>query len=153
MSHGLDEILRYFLLALLWLFFIYAARMVLVEVRRARAERAAAGSELGHERAGQQRRSGMRLRVLAPPERSGQTFELGGEVTLGRSPACVIAFEKDTFASSVHARIFEREGGMWLEDLGSRNGTFLNDQRLSGPAPLERGDRLKVGTTVLEVAR
>ncbi len=42
MSHGLLEILRYFLLALLWLFFIYAARMVIVDVRRGRSRRRSA---------------------------------------------------------------------------------------------------------------
>jgi pSer/pThr/pTyr-binding forkhead associated (FHA) protein len=152
MSHGLDQILRYFLLALLWLFFLYAARMVVVDVRRARAERAAPSPDPSRERP-TGRRAGARLRIVEPTDRSGQNYEIGEEVVLGRSPACAISLERDSFASSVHARIYQRDGEMWVEDLGSRNGTYVNDERLEGPVPLERGDLVKIGATVFEVAR
>lgn len=151
MDNGLLEILKYFLLALLWLFFIYAARMVIVDVRRSRAVTAAPG------RAAPDRRSEadapLHLRVLAPPERRGRTFEVTDELTLGRSAACIIALEGDTFASSVHARIYQRSGDVWIEDLGSTNGTYLNDERLAAPTKLHRGDRVKVGSTVMELRR
>ena len=156
MSHGLLDILRYFLLALIWLFFIYAARMVLVEVRRGRGEVHAAASEgtpLASPSARERRSRTLRLRILEPRERRGELFELGEEVTLGRSPGCVIALSDDTFASSVHARVFAQEGEFWLEDLGSTNGTTYNGKRLDGPAQLRRGDRVRVGRTLLEVVR
>jgi len=44
-------------------------------------------------------------------------------------------------------------GELWLEDLGSTNGTWVNDERLDNPVRLRRGDRVKVGSTILEVAR
>ncbi|HUZ19291.1 MAG TPA: FHA domain-containing protein [Acidimicrobiales bacterium] len=156
MSHGLLDILRFFLLALIWLFFLYAARMVLVEVRRSRAERATTSPDAATpalpDRA-TDRKVALRLRVVEPPERRGRTYDLRDEVTVGRSPGCAVYLEGDSFASSVHARVFRRNGELWVEDLGSTNGTYLNEERLASPTRLQRGDRVKVGATVLEVAR
>jgi pSer/pThr/pTyr-binding forkhead associated (FHA) protein len=152
MPHSLLEILRYFLLAAIWLFFVYAARMVWVEVRRSRVEQAVKASSatalLANDKA-----LTLRLRVIDPPQRRGRVFELGDEVTVGRSPGCAVPLDDDTFASSIHARVFRRSGELWIEDLGSTNGTFLNDERLEIPVRLRRGDKVKVGSTVLEVAR
>lgn len=95
----------------------------------------------------------LRLKVVDPPQRRGRVFDLGDEVTVGRSPGCAVALEDDTFVSSIHARVYRRSGELWLEDLGSTNGTWLNDERVDGPSRLQRGDRVKVGSTTLEVAR
>lgn len=160
MSHGLLEILRYFLLALIWLFFLYAARMVLVEVRRGRTEAASVDAPApapGRPRPAAappaERGSPTKLRILEPADRRGVAFDLGPEMTLGRSPGCAVPLEGDTFASSVHARVFRRDGETWLEDLGSTNGTFVNGERVAKPVRLQRGDRLKVGHTLLEASR
>jgi pSer/pThr/pTyr-binding forkhead associated (FHA) protein len=150
MPHTLLHLLRYFLLGLLWLFFLYAARMVYVEMRRSRAERLPPTPQLQH---ATDRAVPLRLRVVDPPQRRGRIFDLGEEVTMGRSPGCAVALEDDTFTSSVHARVYRRNGELWLEDLGSTNGTWLNDERVSTPSRLQRGDRVKVGSTILEVAR
>ncbi len=150
MPHSLLHLLRYFLLGTLWLFFLYASRMVLVEVRRSRAERVAPPAPAPH---GTDRSVPLRLKVVDPPQRRGRVFELGEEVTLGRSPGCAVSLEDDTFTSSVHARVFRRNGELWLEDLGSTNGTWLNNERVTGLERLQRGDRVKVGSTILEVAR
>jgi pSer/pThr/pTyr-binding forkhead associated (FHA) protein len=149
--HSLLEILRYFLLAAIWLFFVYAARMVWVEVRRSRVEQAPQAPVAAP--GGADKALALRLRVVDPPQRRGRVFELGDEVTVGRSPGCAVPLDDDTFASSIHARVFRRSGELWIEDLGSTNGTFLNDERLELPVRLRRGDRVKVGSTVLEVAR
>ena len=58
----------------------------------------------------------------------------------------------DTFASSLHARVFARDGGVYVEDLGSTNGTYLNGTRLTMPAVLRPGDQVQVGNTVLEAS-
>jgi pSer/pThr/pTyr-binding forkhead associated (FHA) protein len=159
MSHGLLEILRYFLLALIWLFFVYAARAALVEVRRGRIEPASVDGEPSSQSVGRangspvERGAPTKLRIVEPADRRGVAYDLGPEITLGRSPGCAVSLEGDSFASSVHARLFRRDGETWLEDLGSTNGTFVNGQRLAGPVRLRRGDRLKVGHTLLEVDR
>jgi pSer/pThr/pTyr-binding forkhead associated (FHA) protein len=124
--------------------------MVWVEVRRSRAEQAPApvAAPVAADKA-----LVLRLRVIDPPQRRGRVFELGDEVTVGRSPGCAVPLDDDTIATSIHARVFTRSGELWIEDLGSTNGTFLNDERLDVPARLRRGDRVKVGSTILEVAR
>jgi pSer/pThr/pTyr-binding forkhead associated (FHA) protein len=147
---ALLHLTRYFLLGLLWLFFLYAARAVFVEIRRSRAERQPAPTTV---QSGSDRNIALKLKVVDPPQRRGRIFELGEEVTLGRSPGCAVALEDDTFTSSVHARVFRRHGELWLEDLGSTNGTWLNDEKVTGLARIQRGDRVKVGSTILEVAR
>lgn len=148
--HALLEILKYFLLALLWMFFVYAIRMVWVEVRRSKPEQVPVpdAPPVAADKA-----VPLKLRVVDPPQRRGRMFELGQEVTLGRSPGCAVYLEDDTFTSSVHARVYRRNGELWLEDLRSTNGTYLNDSRVSEPTRIQRGDRIKVGSTILEVAR
>lgn len=94
-----------------------------------------------------------RLVVTEPPERKGETFQLGEELTVGRAPGCGVSLPTDTFVSQLHARVFRREDSLFVEDLGSTNGTFLNSQRLSAEAPIRKGDRLQVGKTVLELTK
>jgi pSer/pThr/pTyr-binding forkhead associated (FHA) protein len=57
----------------------------------------------------------------------------------------------DDYASGRHARVFPHEGGWWVEDLGSTNGTFVDDERIDGPTVLEPGRTLRIGQTVLEL--
>ncbi len=91
------------------------------------------------------------LVVVDPIEERGRRHELTAEMTIGRAPGCAIVVT-DSFASQLHARVFERDGAWFVEDLGSRNGTWRNRDQVHGPMRLERGDRLKVGDTVLEVS-
>jgi len=82
--------------------------------------------------------------------RKGSAYPIGTELTLGRAPTCSIGLPDDTFASQLHAHVFVREGGVWVEDLGSTNGTFVNGGRVTSPVPLTQGDRLQVGNTIFE---
>ena len=151
MPHALLHVLSYFFLGLLWLFFLYAVRMVFVEIKRSRAERAPVPVLPP---VGTDQLVPLKLKVVDPPQRRGRVYDLGEEVTVGRSPGCAVPLEDDTFISSVHARVFHRAGEFWLEDLGSTNGTWLNEERLGdGPVRLQRGDRMKAGSTTLEVTR
>jgi pSer/pThr/pTyr-binding forkhead associated (FHA) protein len=94
----------------------------------------------------------IRLRVLEPPEQRGRVYELADEVTVGRAPGCGVSVP-DTTVSQLHARVFRRAGSFYLEDLGSTNGTWLNRGRVGAAVPLKRGDRVQVGSTLLEVTR
>jgi pSer/pThr/pTyr-binding forkhead associated (FHA) protein len=93
----------------------------------------------------------LRLSVLEPPELRGRSFDVAAEFIVGRSSGCGVSVPEDNFVSNLHARFFNRENKLWIEDLGSTNGTYLNTHRLAQPAPLRNGDRLRMGRTVFEV--
>ncbi len=79
----------------------------------------------------------------APGHPAGIAYALARGATLGRGDVEIRL--EDPFASTAHARI-ERQGSVVvLEDLGSTNGTLLNDEPLGGPAPLHHGDRIRIG--------
>jgi FHA domain len=81
-----------------------------------------------------------------------RTVPLTASTVVGRAPECDLLVE-DTYASQQHARIFGKSGSWYVEDLGSTNGTYVNDQKLAAPAMVQPGDRIRVGTTVLELRR
>jgi pSer/pThr/pTyr-binding forkhead associated (FHA) protein len=91
-----------------------------------------------------------RLIVLQPKVRKGAGYPLAEEITLGRADSCSIGLGDDTFASQLHARVFRSDAKVWVEDLGSTNGTHLNGARLTAPVQLAIGDRLQVGNTIFE---
>jgi pSer/pThr/pTyr-binding forkhead associated (FHA) protein len=70
-------------------------------------------------------------------------------LTIGRSAENDIELRGDDFASSVHARFEARPDGVWVADLRSTNGTFVNGVRLDGARKLAPGDVVRVGETDL----
>jgi hypothetical protein len=79
----------------------------------------------------------------APGHEAGMAYGLAEDVTLGRGD--VEIHLDDPFASSRHARIWRQGHVLVIEDLGSTNGTYLNDEPLNGPQPLHPGDRIRIG--------
>lgn len=77
--------------------------------------------------------------------------EVARVIKIGRSSGNTIPVVQDNGISKFHCRIFLQSGRPWIEDLQSRNGTFLNDNRIAGPAELSDGDRLVLGNTVIFV--
>jgi pSer/pThr/pTyr-binding forkhead associated (FHA) protein len=73
-------------------------------------------------------------------------------VLLGRNPECTLILDDD-FASGRHARIFRRDDGWFVEDLGSTNGTFLGSNKLTRPMLVEVGSTLRIGKTVFELRK
>lgn len=74
---------------------------------------------------------------------SGVAYDLMDGATLGRGDVEIRL--DDPFASSRHARISREGHVVVIEDLGSTNGTYLNDHPLDGPQPLHDGDRIRIG--------
>ncbi len=88
---------------------------------------------------------GPALVVRSGGGRAGEHFLPQGErTTIGRSPDCDI-FLDDVTVSRKHAVLVQRDDGLFIEDEGSLNGTFLNRRRIEAPARLENGDELQVG--------
>ena len=77
----------------------------------------------------------------------GQRFDLIGGLSVGRSKECDVRID-DRYASSLHARVFSREGRFFVEDMNSTNGTLLNGATLQGEAELVDGDAVQIGDTV-----
>lgn len=92
------------------------------------------------------------LRIVEPKEQAGTLFSVEQELTIGRAPGCKILID-DTFVSQLHARVYRRENDVYLEDLGSTNGTFCNGRKITNAVLLHKGDRVRVGQTILEAVR
>jgi pSer/pThr/pTyr-binding forkhead associated (FHA) protein len=138
-------------LALLYFFVWRAFRTVVVDLRGTAAVRSAAAP-----RPGKPVRGGPKPpRELALLDEKGnrtRTLPLSGQVNIGRAEACQVQLP-DTYVSTFHARVFERDGAWFVEDLGSTNGTYLNQRRLSAPSEVHAGDRVRVGKTTMELRR
>ena len=80
----------------------------------------------------------------------GQRFDLIGGLSVGRSKDADVRIE-DRYASSLHARVFSREGRFYVEDMNSTNGTLLNGATLQGEAELIDGDQVQIGDTVFRL--
>jgi pSer/pThr/pTyr-binding forkhead associated (FHA) protein len=153
MPDQLLNLLKLFLLLLLYLFFLRVLRAVWAEVsppkvvetpakpKKAKSTRRATGSR---------KHGPLVLRLVAPAEVKGRSYPLTQEVTVGRAAGCQVTID-DTYASQLHARVFLREGQVYVEDLGSTNGTYLNRRKVTGPMQVQRGDKLQIGNTVLEL--
>ena len=76
-----------------------------------------------------------------------ERFDLIGGLSIGRSKEADVQIE-DRYASSIHARLFSREGRHFVEDMKSTNGTLLNGGALNGEAELVDGDTIQIGDTV-----
>lgn len=162
MSDQLLLVLRICLLALVYLTFFRVLRAVWVELRTehrvvvappvvvpAAPTPVAAGSAPGPAIAAADH-DGARLVMLAPASRAGVVFDLQGETTIGRAQGCGVVID-DARVSKLHARLFH-SGGRWVvEDLGSTNGTLLNDQVLDLAKNVGPGDRIQVADHVMEL--
>ncbi len=158
------RILQWGVIALIFLFFLRVIRAVWVEmspatVRKTRSERR---QERRQERAGalpvadvprQSRRRQLYLKVVQPEDHAGRTYDLDDELTIGRSPGCGVAMPDDIYTSTLHARLFRHNDQLWVEDLGSTNGTYVNSEQIKQAVRLGKGDLLQIGSTVFEVSR
>lgn len=148
MSPFVLSVLKYALLALVYLFIWRALRIVARELRAPAPEGAPARSAPRRPQPPPPRS----LVVLRADGKRLAARKLDGPLQIGRGATCDLRLE-DVYVSNVHARIFPREGCWYVEDLGSTNGTFVNEERIAAPAPVRAGDRVRVGTTVIELRR
>lgn len=159
MSELTVTLLRFGFLALLWVMILGVVltqgRDLSVDRRRRTAGRggsarrgAAAGAPAAAAPAPRQLPSA--LVVLQGPT-GGRAHQLGtAPVTMGRSPECDVPLEDD-YASGRHARLFPQGSRWFLEDLGSTNGTYIDEQRLTRAVPVDVGRPFRVGKSVLEL--
>ena len=146
--------LKFGFLAVLYLFLLWMARSALKDLRRSAPSGAAAAGADYEDATGHARRR-RRLGATAAARRGCASETAPGcapappttcrdGALLGRGDQVDIVLE-DSFASSRHARLVPHGDVIVLEDLGSTNGTYLNDEPLRGPQPLHVGDRIRIG--------
>jgi FHA domain-containing protein len=140
--------LKFGFLAVLYLFLLWVARSSMRDLATHREADAAPPPESDdRERPADSLRAGLepRLEVIAAMGFDpGATFDLSSGATMGRADNVDIHVD-DPFASSAHARIYPRQDFMYIEDMGSTNGTYLNGRQLRGAERLKVSDVVRIG--------
>jgi FHA domain len=124
------------------IFFARVLRVAVVESRPVEGTR----------RERRRKRSTLGLEFIEPEEMANQRVEVSPAVVIGRSVECDLSIA-DTYLSSRHARFAVDDGDLTVEDLGSTNGTYVNQTLIVGRVHLEKGDIVQVGGVLFEVVR
>ncbi|HTN23106.1 MAG TPA: FHA domain-containing protein [Solirubrobacteraceae bacterium] len=147
--------LKFAFLAVLYLFLLWVSRSALKDLRRGafgggpRVPVVAADETGMHTASDLSALDGdadVRPRLVAeavPGLQRGMAYDVARGATLGRGDVEIQL--EDPFASSRHAQLTRQGAIVVIEDLGSTNGTYLNDELLRGPRPLHPGDRVRIG--------
>jgi pSer/pThr/pTyr-binding forkhead associated (FHA) protein len=151
MDEPLAVALKFGFLAVLYLFLLWVVRSAMRDLARSGGTAAAEPVEAPRpgrsDKRDSSKRSGVKPRlqvVAAMGHQPGTTFDVAGGAVFGRSDGADIPVH-DPFASSAHARIFDRGGFMYLEDMGSTNGTYLNGRQVQSAERLKRSDTIRIG--------
>jgi hypothetical protein len=158
-STGVAELLLALKIAFLVLLYVFVVRVIRSAGRERRAPSQdsmiltpAAASAAGLHRGGSRRRSVRLVVQRSPSLEEGDEFQLNSApVTVGRGGQNDLVLSGDDFASARHARIEVRGDGVWVQDLESTNGTYVNGSRVAGAQRLDAGDVLRVGETDLRI--
>jgi hypothetical protein len=144
--------LKFGFLAVLYLFLLWVARSAMKDLSRgadstAAAEQVEPPSPRRRQSATPDLRAGVAPRlvvVAAMGHEPGTSFDVGNGATMGRSDGAEIRVD-DPFASSAHARVFLRGDFMYVEDMGSTNGTYLNGRQIRTAERLKVADVIRIG--------
>jgi hypothetical protein len=144
--------LKFGFLVVLYLFLLWVARSAMKDLSRG-ADGTAAAEPVEPPRPRRRQstmpdlRAGVAPRLIvvaAMGHEPGTTFDVGSGATMGRSDGAQIRVD-DPFASSAHARVFERGDFMYVEDMGSTNGTYLNGRQIRTAERLKVADVIRIG--------
>lgn len=159
MSELLVLALKLAFLALLWVFILFTGAVIRSDLfgRRVPAHQVQSAAEQAPAASAPTRRRGGRRDARLPTalritkgKQAGLTMSLGDSLKIGRSSDCQLILDDD-YVSTRHARIFRGNDGYLVEDLGSTNGTYLNNERLGQARPFTPSDSLRIGRTLIVV--
>lgn len=147
--------LKFLFLALLYLFVARTVRVIWLDIAGTggggRRRQAAAAPPRARAAARSGRGAMPRSVAVVEEGKSPTVLPLRDQpITLGRAAECSAVLD-DTYVSQLHTKIFPKDGGWFVMDLGSTNGTYLNRMKVSDPMPLAPGDEVRLGKTVVEV--
>jgi pSer/pThr/pTyr-binding forkhead associated (FHA) protein len=149
-------ILKIAFLVLLYAFILYVVRTATKDIGGAPQESillgAAEAAALRAEHGVQEARPARFVVLDGPGLRKGSTFDVSSAAIVGRNSDSALELREDEFASAHHARIEPRPDGVWVEDLDSTNGTFVNGKRIAAER-LDPGDVVRIGQTELRLER
>ena len=156
-------IARFGFLVVLWALVLSAVSVLRADIYGTRVTRRGPGlskpkptkpiaperTETGVRRRDRDRDPDFDLVVTAGPLK-GTTIPLSGVVSIGRAPTSTVVIDDD-YCSARHAQVFSEDDQWWIEDLGSTNGTFLDDEAVEEPVELGVGSVIRLGSTTLEM--
>jgi len=150
--------LKLLFLALLWLFVLFAVNVIRTDLFGRKVDAAAVGTldaaSAVPPPAASPKRRGRAARRLPTTLRltagtiAGASLPLGDTILIGRSPDATLDLH-DQYMSTRHAVITRTGSGFVLEDLGSTNGTFVNERRITTPTPITPSDTIRIGRTTM----
>jgi hypothetical protein len=150
MTDPIEVLLKFAFIAVLYLFLLWVARSALKDLGRPanQAERLPEPAEIldAGFRDGSADSSARLVAEQGGGLEPGESFVVGSGITIGRAQGTEVRID-DTYASGRHARIFDREGLVYVEDMNSTNGTYVNGRRLSTQELLRPDDRIRIGDT------
>lgn len=147
-------VLRFGLLALLWFFIFAVVGVMRKDLYGAKAGSRGAGSRSrGSTKPSRAMRKGpTHINIIEGAQR-GITLPLSESgVLLGRNAECGLVLSDD-FASGRHAKIYPEDDGWYIDDLGSTNGTFIDNHRVGEHEHVDTGTQIKIGQTILELRK
>jgi pSer/pThr/pTyr-binding forkhead associated (FHA) protein len=148
------DILKYFFLFLIFLFLARAVKAMYLEIsgtKPAKTGRPSIPVRGAAEESPGTSKPPDRLSVTAAGGRP-KVYDLEDELIIGRGDKCHVVIG-DSYASQVHARVFRKGESVYIEDMGSTNGTYLNRRKVTSPTRVGRGDTARIGKTELEFKR
>lgn len=147
-------VLKIAFLVLLYAFILLVARTATRDLGGAPQESIVLGAREAAELRAALGGGAARFRIVAGPGlRAGRTVEVALPALVGRDAACDLRLDADEYASAHHARLEPRQDGLYVLDLGSTNGTYVNGERVPRERLLRAGDALRIGQTELRLER
>jgi pSer/pThr/pTyr-binding forkhead associated (FHA) protein len=150
-------IIKVVFLALLWLFILSAVSVIRSDLfgRTVRASDQPQPQELETPppppRKAKRQRGQPRVLTISQGRQAGLSADLaGGVIMIGRGADCQLILDDD-YVSTRHARVVGAPTGIYIEDLGSTNGTYVNGQRITAPTTITLADTVRIGKTMLRL--
>lgn len=151
MPEAVLDILKYFFLFLIFLFLARAVKAMFLDISGPRALKGSPVAPSAPVAARPAARAPEKMAVTAPDAKP-RSFDIGDELIIGRADKCHVVIG-DSYASQIHARVFRRQDAVYIEDMGSTNGTYLNRRKVTSPIQVNRGDTARIGKTEMEFKR
>lgn len=155
MSDVIVGALKIAFLALMWAFILFAANIIRTDLfgRTVTAPSETSLASPGRPRKKRGSRKTPNALVVVEGRQAGLTIPLVGVVGIGRSADSALNIDDD-YASTRHAQLTQDDDGHWrVEDLRSTNGTSVNTVRITMPTPVQAGDTIRIGRTLMKLER